>query len=103
VVYDEVEKPGLSNLLTIYATLTGRRVADIEREFAGKGYGDFKKALGEVVVDFVTPFRDQTLELLEDRAELDRVLADGAARAREVAGPTLQAVYDRVGFVSATP
>jgi tryptophanyl-tRNA synthetase len=103
VVFDEEEKPGVSNLLTIYATLTGRSIADIERDFTGKGYGDFKKALAEVVVEFVTPFRNQTLELLEDRAELDRVLADGAARAREVAGPTLQTVYDHVGFVSAAP
>jgi tryptophanyl-tRNA synthetase len=103
VVFDEDEKPGVSNLLRIFATLTGRGIPDIENEFAGKGYGDFKKALGEVVDEFVTPFRNQTLELLEDRAELDRVLADGAARAREVAGPTLQTVYDRVGFVSARP
>ena len=103
VVFDEEQKPGVSNLLRIYSTLTGRDISAIEQEFAGKGYGDFKKALGEVVVEFVTPFRDQTLELLEDRAELDRVLADGAARAREVAGPTLQTVYDRTGFVAATP
>jgi tryptophanyl-tRNA synthetase len=99
VVYDESEKPGISNLLTIYSTLTGRSIAELEQEYAGRGYGDFKKALGEVVVEFVTPFRDRTLELLQDRAELDRILADGAARAREVAAPTLQMVYDRVGFV----
>jgi tryptophanyl-tRNA synthetase len=99
VVFDEVGKPGLSNLLTIYSTLTGRTVADLEQEYAGSGYGDLKKALGEVVVEFVTPFRDRTLQLLEDPAELDRILADGARRAREVAGVTLQAVYDRVGFV----
>ncbi|HEX2175088.1 MAG TPA: tryptophan--tRNA ligase [Nocardioidaceae bacterium] len=99
VVFDEGEKPGVSNLLTIYSTLTGRAITDLEQEFAGRGYGDFKKALGEVVVEFVTPFRDQTLELLEDRGELDRVLADGAARAREVAGQTLRTAYDRVGFV----
>jgi tryptophanyl-tRNA synthetase len=103
VVYDESEKAGISNLLTIYATLTGRRIADIEQEYAGRGYGDFKKALAEVVVEFVTPFRDRTLELLQDRAELDRILADGAARAREVAAPTLQLVYDRVGFVPGVP
>ncbi|MDQ4006749.1 MAG: tryptophan--tRNA ligase [Actinomycetota bacterium] len=101
VVFDETGKPGISNLLTIYATLTGRNIAEIEQEYAGRGYGDFKKALGEVVVEFVTPFRDRTLELLDDRAELDRVLADGAARAREVAAPVLAEVYDRVGFVTA--
>jgi tryptophanyl-tRNA synthetase len=101
VVFDEDNKPGISNLLTIYCTLTGRRVADIEQEYAGRGYGDFKKALAEVVTEFVTPFRDRTLELLDDRAELDRVLADGAARAREVATQTLETVHDRVGFVPA--
>jgi len=101
VVFDEVDKPGLSNLLTIYSTLTGRTVADLQQEYAGRGYGDLKKALGEVVVEFVTPFRDRTLQLLEDPAELDRILADGARRAREVAGATLEAVYDRVGFVPA--
>jgi tryptophanyl-tRNA synthetase len=101
VVLDETEKPGISNLLTIYASLTGRSIAELEQEYAGRGYGDFKKALGEVVVEFVTPFRDRTLELLDDRAELDRVLADGAARAREAAAPVLAEVYDRVGFVPA--
>ncbi|MGH3354749.1 MAG: tryptophan--tRNA ligase [Nocardioidaceae bacterium] len=101
VVFDETEKPGISNLLTVYSTLTGRSVGDVEQEYAGRGYGDFKKALGEVVGDFVTPFRNRTLELLDDPAELDRVLADGATHAREVAGPTLRAVYDRVGFVPA--
>jgi len=103
VVFDEVDKPGLSNLLTIYSTLTRRPVPDIEQEYAGRGYGDLKKALGEVVVEFVTPFRDRTLQLLEDPAELDRILAEGAGRAREVAGATLHAVYDRVGFVPAPP
>jgi tryptophanyl-tRNA synthetase len=99
VVYDEAGKPGLSNLLTIYSTLTGRTVPDLEQDYAGRGYGDLKKDLGEVLVEFVTPFRDRTLELLDDRAELDRVLADGSARAREVASRTLADVYDRVGFV----
>jgi tryptophanyl-tRNA synthetase len=101
VIFDEDAKPGLSNLLTIYSTLTGRSIADLEQEYAGRGYGDFKKALGDVVVEFVTPFRDRTLELLDDPAELDRVLADGAARAREVASATVHQVYDRVGFVPA--
>jgi tryptophanyl-tRNA synthetase len=101
VVFDETHKPGLSNLLTIYATLTGRRVTDIEQEYAGRGYGDLKKALADVVTEFVTPFRDRTLELLDDRAELDRILADGAARAREVATRTLETVHERVGFVPA--
>ncbi len=99
VVHDEENKPGISNLLTIYSALTGRTVEDLQKEYAGRGYGDFKKELGEVVVDFVTPFRDRTLELLDDRAELDAVLRRGAEQARDVAGRTLTDVYDRVGFV----
>jgi tryptophanyl-tRNA synthetase len=101
VRFDEEEKPGISNLLTIYSALTGRSVADVEEAYAGRGYGDFKKELAEIVVDFVTPFRDRTLELLEDRAELDGVLARGAEQAREVAERTLGDVYDRVGFIPA--
>jgi tryptophanyl-tRNA synthetase len=99
VRFDEEKKPGISNLLTIYATLTGRSIEDIETEYAGRGYGDFKKDLGEVVVEFVTPFRDRTLQLLEDRAELDAVLRRGAEKAHDVAERTLADVYDRVGFV----
>jgi tryptophanyl-tRNA synthetase len=99
VRFDETEKPGVSNLLTIYSALTGRSVDDLERQYAGRGYGDFKGDLAEVVVEFVTPFRTRTLELLDDRAELDAVLAQGASRAREVASRTLADVYERVGFL----
>jgi tryptophanyl-tRNA synthetase len=101
VRFDETEKPGVSNLLTIYSALTGRSVDDLEKEYAGRGYGDFKGDLAEVVVEFVTPFRTRTLALLDDRAELDAVLARGAARAREVASRTLADVYERVGFLPA--
>ena len=101
VRYDVENKPGISNLLTIYAALSGRTVEDLEEAYAGRGYGDFKKDLAEVVVEFVTPFRDRTLELLDDHAELDGVLRRGAARANEVAEQTLADVYDRVGFVPA--
>ena len=99
VRFDEEEKPGISNLLTIYSALTGREIEDLEKEYDGRGYGDFKKDLAEVVVEFVTPFRDRTLELLDDKAQLDAVLRDGAARANAVAERTLADVYDRVGFV----
>jgi tryptophanyl-tRNA synthetase len=99
VRFDEEEKPGVSNLLTIYATLTGRSIEDLVAAYDGRGYGDFKSDLADVVVDFVTPFRTRTLELLDDRAELDSVLKQGAARAREVASGTLSDVYDRVGFL----
>jgi tryptophanyl-tRNA synthetase len=97
--FDEEEKPGISNLLTIYSALTGRAIVELEGEYAGRGYGDFKKDLADVVVEFVTPFRDRTLQLLEDRAELDNVLRRGAEKAREVAERTLADVYERVGFV----
>jgi tryptophanyl-tRNA synthetase len=99
VVADPVGKPGITNLLTIHSALSGTPVAELEERFAGRGYGDLKKELAEVVVDFVTPVRERTQELLDDQAELERVLAAGAARAREVAAETVAAVYDRVGFL----
>ncbi len=99
VRFDPEEKPGVSNLLTIYSALTGRPVDELEQAYAGRGYGDLKGDLADVVVDFVTPFRDRTLELLEDRDELDKILATGAERASAVAERTLADVYDRVGFI----
>jgi tryptophanyl-tRNA synthetase len=100
VRFDPEEKPGISNLLTIYAALTGRSVEDLEKAYDGRGYGDFKGDLADVVVDFVTPFRQRTMELLEDRAELDAVLRAGADQARAVAERTLADVYERVGFAA---
>jgi tryptophanyl-tRNA synthetase len=99
VVADPVAKPGVTNLLTIHSALSGETVAALEERFAGRGYGDLKKELAEVVVDFVTPVRERTQQLLDDQAELERLLAAGAARAREVAAGTVAAVYDRVGFL----
>ena len=101
VRYDVDEKPGVSNLLTIYSALTGRSVPTLEEEYSGRGYGDLKKDLAEVVVDFVTPFRDRTLELLDDQAHLTDVLRQGAEQAGAVAEATLRDVYQRVGFVAA--
>lgn len=103
VVFDPERKPGVSNLLTILAALGGRRMADLEADFAGRGYGDLKKEVAEVFAEFAGPFRDRVLGYLSDPAELDRLLAQGAARAREVAGPTLTAVYDAVGFLPPVP
>ena len=99
VVADPEGKPGVTNLLTIHSALSGRSVGDLEEHFAGRGYGDLKKELAEVVGDFVTPVRGRTQELLDDPAELQRTLAQGAARAREVAGRTVADVYDKVGFL----
>jgi tryptophanyl-tRNA synthetase len=99
VAYDPEEKAGLSNLLTIYSALSGRSVEDLVAAYDGRGYGAFKGDLAEVVVEFVTPFRNRTLELLDDRAELDRILESGAHTAGEVARSTLADVYERVGFI----
>jgi tryptophanyl-tRNA synthetase len=101
VRYDADKKPGVSNLLRIYAALSGRSIADLEDSFAGRGYGDFKKALAEVVVETVTPIQERTAEYLDDPAELDRVLAGGAETARDIAGPVLARAYDRLGFLPA--
>jgi tryptophanyl-tRNA synthetase len=97
--YDPEHKPGVSNLLTIYAALSDRKVSELEGEYAGRGYGDLKKDLAEVVAAFTAPLAERVRGYLDDPAELDRVLAQGAARAREVAGATLKAAYDRVGFL----
>ena len=99
VRFDRENKPGVSNLLTIYAALTGRQIAAIEDEYAGRGYGDFKKGLAEVVVSEFEPVRARALELLDDPAELDRILAANAERADAVAAGTLARVYDRVGLL----
>ena len=99
VRFDQEAKPGISNLLTIYSAITGRSVEELEAAYDGRGYGDLKKDLADVVVDFVTPFRDRTTELLEDQDHLAGVLADGCAQASAVAEATLRDVYDRVGFV----
>jgi tryptophanyl-tRNA synthetase len=99
VAFDEESKPGVSNLLTIYSALSGKAVDDLVAEYDGRGYGDLKKDLADVVEVFVTPFRERTFELLDDPAELDAVLAEGAERAGDVARKTLADVYDRVGFV----
>lgn len=99
VRYDRAEKPGVSNLLTIYSALTGRPISEIEDEYAGRGYGDFKKGLRDVVVAEFEPVRARALELLDDPAELDRVLGANADRAAEIADATLATVYERVGLL----
>ncbi|MFZ8758083.1 tryptophan--tRNA ligase [Microbacterium sp. HMH0099] len=99
VRFDREAKPGVSNLLVIYSALTGREISAIEDEYAGRGYGDFKKGLAEVVVNEFEPVRERALELLADPAELDRVLAQNAERAASVAEKTLADVYDRIGLL----
>lgn len=99
VRFDPAAKPGVSNLLTILATFTGRPVAEVAPEFAGRMYGDLKKEAAAAVADFVVPIQARVGELLDDPAELDRLMALGAARAREVASATLSDVYANLGFV----
>ncbi len=99
VRYDAASKPGVSNLLSILAIVTGRTVADIEGDFDGLQYGALKGAVAEAVVEAFRPIRERTLELLDDAAELDRLLAINAARAEEIADATLRRVYDAVGFL----
>ncbi|WP_295844470.1 tryptophan--tRNA ligase [uncultured Microbacterium sp.] len=99
VRFDREAKPGVSNLLVIYSALTGREITSIEDEYAGRGYGDFKKGLAEVVVNEFEPVRARARELLDDPAELDRVLAVNAGKAASVAEKTLNDVYDRIGLL----
>ncbi|MEJ8650145.1 tryptophan--tRNA ligase [Streptomyces sp. MS1.AVA.3] len=99
--YDAENKPGVSNLLTIYSTLTGTTIAELEQKYEGKMYGALKTDLAEVMVDFVTPFRDRTQEYLDDPETLDSILAKGAEKARAVAAETLATTYDRLGLLPA--
>ena len=92
-------KPGVTNLLRIYSALSGEPVATLEAKYAGAGYGAFKKDLAELVVASFTPIRERTERILADEAGLDRLLADGAARARQVAGPTMTTVRERIGLL----
>jgi tryptophanyl-tRNA synthetase len=99
--YDPVAQPGVSNLLSIYAAVTDRTVAQAEADFAGAaGYGALKVAVADAVAAFAGPFAARTHELLADPAELDRILARGAERANAVAGESARLAYDRVGFLA---
>ncbi|MEW2291810.1 tryptophan--tRNA ligase [Streptomyces sp. NPDC006743] len=99
--FDPQTKPGVSNLLSIYSTLTGTAVDALEQKYEGKGYGALKTDLADVMVEFVTPFREQTQQYLDDPETLDSILAKGAEKARAVAAETLSQAYDRVGFLPA--
>jgi tryptophanyl-tRNA synthetase len=100
--FDRETKPGVSNLLTIHSALSGEKVEALESAFEGRGYGDLKSEVADVVLETLTPLRERTRELLEDRTELERILREGTERAGAVAEATLRDVYDRVGFLPAT-
>jgi len=99
--YDPIAKPGVSNLLTIHSALSRRSIAELEREYDGRGYGDLKADVADVVVAALNPYRERTLGYLDDPGALDKVLADGADKAGAVAAETLAQVYERVGFLPA--
>ena len=100
VKFDEKVKPGISNLLTIHSALSGKSIAEIENEFSGKGYGDFKSAVAEVVISSLEPIAKRTNELMSDRSELIKILKSGAVKANQVASETLKAAYSAVGLIS---
>jgi tryptophanyl-tRNA synthetase len=97
--YDPDAKPGVSNLLSIQSAVTDVEIDRLVERYAGRGYGDLKKDTAEAVVEFVTPIKTRVDELLTDPAELEAVLAAGAARAEDVAAKTVDRVYDRLGFL----
>ena len=99
VKFDEKSKPGISNLLTIHSALSGKTIEAIESEFAGKGYGDFKSAVAEVVIAELEPIRDRTKQLMDDPAELVSLLSTGAKKANEVASNTLKEAYTAIGLI----
>ena len=99
VRYDPQAKPGVANLMSIYAAITGRSYEAIEAEFDGKGYGAFKPVVGEAVVELLRPIREETQRLLADKAYLESVYRAGAERAARTAERTLRKVYKKVGFL----
>ncbi len=99
IKFDEKDKPGISNLLSIHSALSGKKISEIENDFAGKGYGDFKAEVAEVVVDHLRPIRDRALELLQDEAHLVQILHAGADKARTVASATVAQSYKNLGLV----
>ena len=99
VRYAPEEKPGVSNLMAIYSSVTGKSYDEIEREFEGKGYGAFKPAVGEAVIETLRPIREEAERIIADKAYLQQVYTDGAMRASAVARRTLRKVYKKVGLV----
>ncbi|MGN6201520.1 MAG: tryptophan--tRNA ligase, partial [Solirubrobacterales bacterium] len=91
-------KPGVSNLIDIFSVACGREQKEVEREFEGSGYGDFKQAVGDAVVDYLEPVQERYRELRPDQAELDRILGLGAEKARALASPVVAEVRERMGF-----
>ena len=100
VRYDPENKPGVANLMTIYAAATGRSFAEIEQEFDGLGYGKFKPAVGEAVAEMIRPIQEETRRILADKAYLESVYRAGAEKASYAAEKTLRKVYRKIGFAA---
>ena len=100
VRYAPEEKPGVSNLIAIYSAVTGKTFEEIEAEFDGQGYGAFKPAVGEAVVETLRPIREEASRILKDKAYLESVYKAGAEKASYMANKTLRKVYKKVGFVA---
>jgi len=99
ILYDPDKKPGISNLIQIYSVCTGKSFAEIENEFKGKGYGDFKPLVGDAVIELFRPIREETNRLLADKVYLEKVFKDGAEKASYTANKTLRKVYKKIGFI----
>jgi tryptophanyl-tRNA synthetase len=99
VRHDPEEKPGVSNLIEIMAVATDRSISEVEAQFDGEGYGAFKEGVAEAVVELIAPIQQRYEELRSDEAELRRLLGQGAEKARVESAPTLEAMYDCMGFV----
>ena len=100
VRFDPVNKPGVANLMSIYSAVTGKSFEEIEAEFAGLGYGKFKPAVGDAVIETLAPIREEATRILKDKAYLESVYKAGAEKASYVANKTLRKVYKKVGFVA---
>ena len=100
VRYDVEQKPGVSNLMSIYSAVTGKSYAEIEAEFDGCGYGKFKPAVGVAVIETLRPIREETTRILNDKAYLEGIYKAGAEKAAYTANKTLRKVYKKVGFVA---
>jgi len=98
VRYDPEEKPGISNLIELMTVATGSSIRDVEARYDGSGYGRFKQEVAEAIVELLDPFRHRYVELRSDVRELERLLAVGAGKAREASAPTLELMYERMGF-----
>ena len=100
VKFDRENKAGISNLLTIYCAATGKTMAEAEADFAGQGYGVFKPAVGEAVVELLRPLREESERIMKDKAYLESVYKEGADHASYLAQKTLSKVYRKIGFVA---